>query len=82
MALLDGTVRSATAVALTDCKLLPVAESRFQALVRHTPAFAWLLMQLMAARLRHSTARVAPTTLTDLPAVQPAADVAGLCARS
>ena len=45
-------VRSATAVAKTDCKLEPVDEKRFRFLVHETPYFALQVMQVMADRLR------------------------------
>ncbi len=45
-------IRSATAIAKTDCKLVPVDEKRFQFLIRETPFFALEVMQVMADRLR------------------------------
>lgn len=52
MALLDTEIRSATAVAKTDCRLAPVDKKRFQFLVQQTPNFALQLMIIMADRLR------------------------------
>ncbi len=52
IALIDHKPRSATAVAKTDCKLVPVNERRFQFLVRQTPNFALEVMRTMADRLR------------------------------
>ena len=52
MGLIDTSPRSATAVARTDCKLIPVTKQRFTLLVQHTPDFALQLMRIMAGRLR------------------------------
>jgi CRP/FNR family transcriptional regulator, cyclic AMP receptor protein len=38
MALIDAAPRSATAVAVTDVKLVPVAEKQFLFLISHTPS--------------------------------------------
>ena len=52
MALIDGGIRSATAVAATDVRVVPVDEQRFLFLVRHTPYFALNVMRVMVQRLR------------------------------
>lgn len=52
MGLIDASPRSATAVARTDCTLIPVNQQRFKLLVQHTPDFALQLMRIMAGRLR------------------------------
>ena len=52
MALIDQAARSATAIALTDCKLVPIDQARFLFLVQHTPFFAIQVMRIMAERLR------------------------------
>jgi CRP-like cAMP-binding protein len=52
MALIDHSPRAATVVATTDCKLLPIDEARFHALVAQTPQFATHVMKVMAGRLR------------------------------
>jgi CRP-like cAMP-binding protein len=52
MALLDASARSATAIAKTDCKLVPLDARRFQIHVHHTPYFAIQVMRVMADRLR------------------------------
>ena len=54
MALVDGAPRSATAVAITDVTLVPVAEKQFLFLVSQTPYFALNVMRLLARRLRAS----------------------------
>jgi CRP/FNR family transcriptional regulator, cyclic AMP receptor protein len=53
MALIDQNVRSADAVARTNCKLVPVDQRRFQFMVSETPFFALEVMSIMAQRLRH-----------------------------
>jgi CRP/FNR family cyclic AMP-dependent transcriptional regulator len=52
MALIDGGIRSATAVAATDVRVVPVDEQQFLFLVRHTPYFALNVMRVMVQRLR------------------------------
>jgi CRP/FNR family transcriptional regulator, cyclic AMP receptor protein len=58
MALLDSEPRTASAVARTDCKLVPVTQKRFHLLVQHTPDFALQIMRVMAGRLRSMDARL------------------------
>jgi CRP/FNR family cyclic AMP-dependent transcriptional regulator len=52
MALLDEAPRSATALARTDCEVVPLDEKRFLFMVQQTPFFALELMKLLAQRLR------------------------------
>jgi len=52
MSLIDFLSRSATAVAKTDCKLVPVDEKHFTRLVQETPAFALQVMRVLVQRLR------------------------------
>ena len=52
MALIDPAPRSATAVAVTDVKLVPVGEKQFLFLVSNTPYFALNVMRILARRLR------------------------------
>ena len=54
MALIDAAPRSATAVAVTDVKLVPVGEKQFLFLISHTPHFALNVLRVMARRLRAS----------------------------
>jgi CRP-like cAMP-binding protein len=56
MALVRDHVRSATAVARTDCKLAVVNERRFIFLVQETPFFALHVMGAMADRIRRADA--------------------------
>ena len=52
MALIDTAPRSATAIAATDVKLVPVGEKQFLFLVSRTPYFALKSMRFLARRLR------------------------------
>jgi CRP-like cAMP-binding protein len=52
MALIDAAPRSATAVAVSDAKLVPVSEKQFLFLISTTPYFALNVMRIMARRLR------------------------------
>jgi CRP-like cAMP-binding protein len=52
MGLVDAASRSATAVAKTDVRLIPVGEKQFLFLVSRTPHFALNLMRTLARRLR------------------------------
>lgn len=52
MAMIDGEPRTATAVARTECKLVPIDQRRFQFLVQQTPYFAIEVMRVLAGRLR------------------------------
>ena len=55
MALIDASPRSATAVAMTDVKLVAVGEKQFLFLIGNTPNFALNVMRVMARRLRATT---------------------------
>jgi CRP/FNR family transcriptional regulator, cyclic AMP receptor protein len=52
MALIDAAPRSATAVAASDVRLVPVSEKQFLFLISNTPHFALNVMRIMARRLR------------------------------
>jgi CRP/FNR family cyclic AMP-dependent transcriptional regulator len=52
MALISNDPRSATAVAATDCTVLPVDEERFLFVVQQTPYFSLHIMSVLADRLR------------------------------
>jgi len=52
LALIDPTAHNATARAKTDCKLVPINQTRFKVQVHHYPYFALQVMQVMANRLR------------------------------
>jgi CRP/FNR family transcriptional regulator, cyclic AMP receptor protein len=52
MALIDGSPRSANALARTDTTLIPVNEKQFVFLVGQLPYFALGVMRVLAERLR------------------------------
>ena len=52
MALMDNQPRSATATAVTECRLLPLDQRRFKALIQQEPEFALQVLTIMAERLR------------------------------
>ena len=52
MALLDASVRSATASAASDCVLVPIDIHSFKSLIQYTPDFALHVMSVLAKRLR------------------------------
>jgi len=52
MAIIDDDTRSATVVAKTDCKFLPIERERFVFLVQQKPEFALHVMKLLTHRLR------------------------------
>lgn len=52
MALIDGSVRSATARAKTACEVSPIAERNFLLLVDEMPFFALFVMRALVDRLR------------------------------
>jgi len=52
MALIDSAPRSASAMAVTPVKLVPIDERRFMFLVQQTPYFAIQMMRIMSDRLR------------------------------
>lgn len=52
MALIDRSPRSATAVARTDCRVVPLDERQFQYLIQETPFFALHVMRVIVERLR------------------------------
>ena len=53
MALAENLPRSATVVAVTECKLVAIDQKRFQTLVQQHPNFAVQVMQVLAERLRN-----------------------------
>jgi CRP-like cAMP-binding protein len=52
MAMVDGQPRTASAVARTDCELVPIDQKRFQFLIQQTPYFALEVMRILVERLR------------------------------
>lgn len=66
MALIDRAPRSASVVARTDCRLVPLDEARFMQHVHRTPFFALQVMRIMNDRLRRRMAGL-PATAVDQP---------------
>jgi len=60
IALIDNGPRSADAVAVTDCRLVPIDEPWFKFLVQQTPFFSLQIMRIMADRLRHMKDKLTP----------------------
>ena len=54
IALIDNGPRSADAVGLTDCRVVPIDENWFKFLVQQTPFFSLQIMRVMADRLRRT----------------------------
>ena len=54
MALIDAEPRSATALAVTDCELVPIDTKRFEFMLSRMPFFATEVMRVMARRLRQN----------------------------
>ena len=52
MALIDGSARSATARAKTQCEVSPITEKNFLLLVDEMPFFALFVMRALVERLR------------------------------
>jgi len=63
MALIDSKPRSATAVAISDCRLAAVDEKQFLFMVQQTPFFALQVMRMLVDRLRRRDARSIGITL-------------------
>ena len=58
MGLIDRQMRSADAIASTDCSVVKIDEQRFLFMTDHTPRFALQVMRLVAARLRERMADI------------------------
>ncbi len=58
LALIDKKPRSATAIAHTSCRLTPIDQAHFLALIQNTPLFAIQVMRVMADRLRRANRQV------------------------
>lgn len=57
MALIEGGPRTATAIAATDCTLVPINERRFQFMVHEVPFFALHMLRVLSRRLRNVNER-------------------------
>jgi CRP-like cAMP-binding protein len=58
MALIDHSPRAASAVAETDCSLLPISRDDFLALIKNKPSFGVSLLKTLADRLRFMTSHL------------------------
>ena len=67
MALLDDEVRSANAIAVSDCAVVPVDKMRLMAMVQQEPRLALELARCMVQRLRSMNHQVQYDLLTQLP---------------
>jgi CRP/FNR family transcriptional regulator, cyclic AMP receptor protein len=56
MALIEEGPRTATAVARTDCSLIPINEKRFEFMVHEVPLFALHMLKGLSRRLRNVNA--------------------------
>ena len=52
MAMIDGSTRSADAVAAEESVVLPIGQQQFDFLITETPHFARLVMKILVERLR------------------------------
>jgi len=55
MALIDGSPRSATARAKTDCEVSVIGQETFLFLIHETPFFAMAVMRTLVDRLRRAS---------------------------
>ena len=67
MAMLDDTVRSASAYAVSDCEIVPIDKRRLLEWVKEQPSVAIELGKAMVRRLRKSTFLLQHDALTELP---------------
>jgi CRP-like cAMP-binding protein len=66
IALLDGQPRTADAVASADCSLLIIERRDFVPLLRSEPDVAIKMLEIVCARLRHTTEQVEDLMFMDL----------------
>ena len=67
MALLDGGVRSADAIANSNCELFVIDRREFIPFVKDQPALAMKFIELLCARLRWTSQQVEQVILQNLP---------------
>jgi CRP-like cAMP-binding protein len=67
MALIDSSVRSATVITRSECRVISINSSQFDLLVRESPEFARHVMEVMAGRLRHMNQRFKDVALSERP---------------
>ena len=67
MALIDSSVRSATAITRSICRVISINSLQFDLLVRESPEFARHVMAVMADRLRRMNEMFKGVALSDRP---------------
>ena len=67
VALLDGHERTADAQAITDCELMVIDRRDFIPMVSNQPDLALKLIELLCARLRHTSEQMEDIMFLDLP---------------
>ena len=67
MALINSSVRSATVITRSNCRIISINSSQFDLLVRESPEFARHVMEVMADRLRHMNQRFREVALSERP---------------
>jgi CRP-like cAMP-binding protein len=67
IAMLDGHPRTADALAITDCDLLVIDRRDFVPMVTQSPEIALKLIEILCARLRHTSEQVEDLMFLDLP---------------
>ena len=67
MAILDGSPRSATAIAVTDCEIVAIDKARLLDMVQHEPSVAIEMTKSMVRRLRSMNYQAQYDLLTQLP---------------
>ena len=70
MALVDSSVRSATVITRSACRVISINRAQFDALVRESPEFARHVMTVMAHRLRHMNDKLKEITSGKNPALR------------
>lgn len=61
MALVDNQPRSASAIARTDCRVVPLTEEKFMAHVHRTPFFSLQVMRVLVRRIRQMNEQAGTT---------------------
>jgi CRP/FNR family cyclic AMP-dependent transcriptional regulator len=67
MALINSSVRSATVITRSDCRVISINSSQFDLLVRESPEFARHVMAVMADRLRRMNQRFTEVARSERP---------------
>jgi CRP-like cAMP-binding protein len=70
MALIDSSMRSATVITRSDCRVISINSSQFDLLVRESPEFARHVMAVMADRLRRMNQKFRDAASAEQPAAR------------